>query len=530
MDSSKPLGNNFDLRKYLGIVWRRKWLVIAIPILVTIVTVGATILFETPKYQSSTELLQRRSGLDKALLGSDLFQESYQPDRDIQTAAELVQSPAVSSAVREELGVRLNNKNPSSYITTSIVKKADILTITATTDDPQLSADIANSYASQYIKWRRDVDHDVLQQARAPLEAQIAATPAEQQETSSFRVLKDKLETLKLVEVMQTGDLEVVKPAAASSIAISPKPARTGVIAFIVSLMATIVGILFVDQLDTKIRNTDQISESLGKPILATVPKMSTNGSLITISNPGGACSEAYRQLKTNIGYMEPDSEIKTIMVTSPQPGEGKSTTIANLAVTMARSGKKVIIIEADLRRPTLSYYFGLENGIGITNAITGSCTFREILQVIEAEDLTVALPVIDGSFGAPTMASGQNGIKPIYCATAGPMPPNPGEMAASEKMAALIAEAGEHADIVLIDAPPIGVVGDAASLAANVDGIVLVVRLSQTYKKSLDTMNSFIATMPSNILGVVVTNSSASGSKSDGYGGYYNESGSYYQ
>ncbi|MDO8736887.1 MAG: Wzz/FepE/Etk N-terminal domain-containing protein [Thermoleophilia bacterium] len=524
MESSKPSGSNLDLRKYLGVVWRRKWFVIVIPILVTIITVGSTVYFEAPMYQSSTELLQRRSGLDKALLGSDLFQQSYQPDRDIQTAAELVQSPAVASAVQEDLGDRLNNQDASSYITTSLVKKADILSITATADDPQLAADIANSYANEYIKWRRDVDHDVLQQARAPIEVQIANTPLEQQETSSFLVLRDKLETLKLVEVMQTGDLEVVKPAAASSIPISPKPVRSGIIAFVVSMAAVIVGVLFIDQLDTKIRNADQISDSLGKPILATVPKISTNGKLVTISNPSGICSEAYRQLKTNIGYMEPDSDIKTIMITSPQPGEGKSTTIANLAVTMARSGKKVIIIEADLRRPTLSHYLGLDNSIGITNAISGSCSFREILQVIEAEDLAVALPDLHGSLGAPTMAAGQNGIKPIYCATAGPLPPNPGEMAASEKMGALIAEASDHADIVLIDAPPLGVVGDASGLASKVDGIVLVVRLSQTLKKSLDTMNDFILKMPSNVLGVVVTNSNAGDSDSYGYGGYYAE------
>ena len=522
MENLKSSGNSQLLLQYLMIIWRRKWLILIFSILVTAIFVGATLLFETPKYQSTTELLQRRSGLDKALLGSDLFQQSYQPDRDIQTAAELVASPAVSAAVQISLGDQLSGTNASSYITTGLVKKADILSITATADDPQLAANIANSYANEYIKWRRNVDHDLLQQARTPIEAQIASTPSEQQETSSYRVLKDKLETLKLVEAMQTGDMEIVKPAVSSSTPVSPKPVQTGFIAFIASFFFAIVAALFLDQLDTKVRNTEQIIESLDKPILAIVPKFISNGSLVTLSNPSSASSESYRLLKTNLGYIEPDSDIKTIMISSPEPGEGKSTTIANLAVTLARAGQRVIIIEADLRRPTLSKYFNLDNSIGLTNVISGSSSLREALQMIEADDLAISVTNMDGSTGRDTSIMGASGVKPIYCVTSGPLPPNPGELAASEKLGLLINEASEYADVVLIDAPPMGVVGDAASIASKVDGIVMVVRLSQTSKKSLVMINNFIETMPSNILGLVVTNSSAAGSGSYEYGGYY--------
>lgn len=517
--------SELDIRAYLNVIWRRKWVVVASLGLVTAVTMAVTLFFITPKYQSSTEILQRQSGLDRALLGSDLFQQlGSQPERELQTAAELIKSPEVLLAVREKLGTRLAGQDLDNSVQAKPVSKANMINITVTNADPLLASDIANAFAAEYIAWRQQVDKDVLLQARAPTEAQLASVPPEEQESASYRVLKDKVETLKLIEAMQVGNLEVVKPATVSTVPVSPKPFRTGAMALFVSLIGG-VGIAFgMEHLDTKVRSTDEVSKRVGTPILATVPVVANmNGSLITLSHPLGACAEAYRMLKTNLGYIEPDKEIKTIMVTSPEPGEGKSTTIANLAITMARAGQKVIVIEADWRRPKLDKYFKLESTIGITNALSGNCSFREALQMIDAKDL-----VISGNNGyEPQRAYEQDpqsldGVKPIYCATSGPIPPNPGELASSDKLRTLIDEASQYADFVLIDAPPFGVVGDAASIAANVDGVVMVVRLAQTAKRSLGLMQNFMDSVPSKILGLVITDANAGGTYSYNYGGYY--------
>lgn len=517
-----------DLRKYLRIIWRRKWLVIVPVLIITIGAYVATSLYSTPLYQSSAELLQRSSGLDKALLGSDVFQQSYSPERDMQTASELVKSPQVASAVAASMGEQLGDRDPASMVNVSVIGKSDILRITITDTDAQRAADVANSFANEYINWRRGVDQEVLQAARIPLETQVLNTPPELQESASYKVLKDKLETLKLIESIQTGNLELVKPATIATSPFSPKPMRTAIMALIASL-AFGVGLAFImEHLDTKVRSTGEISAVIQKPVLAAVPKMSANnnGSLETLANPSGASSESFRLLKTNLGYIEPDREIKSIMVTSAHAGEGKTTTIANLAVTMARAGQRVIVLDGDMRRPMLHHYMGIDNSIGLTNVIAGSCTLRESLQMIDAQDLAISSSNLMANTAIPGFSASTNGVKPIYCATVGPIPPNPGELISSEKFGSLIDEARQYADIVLVDAPPLGAVGDAASMASKVDGVVVVVRIAQTPKKSLGLINHFIETVPTCVMGLVVTNASAEGSAYGYSGAYYYEQG----
>jgi Mrp family chromosome partitioning ATPase len=434
-----------------------------------------------------------------------------------------VVAPEVVERVNAELEDELNGKNASSMINVSLVKQTDIFRITATDPEPELTAAVANTFASEYISWRREVDQEALQEARAPIEAAVEATPDDQKGTADYQALTSTMMQLKLTESILSNVIEVVKPATVPSAPSSPRPFRTGVIAFFVSLIFGVGIVLTVDRFDSKVRSTDEITRRIERPILTSIP-WSSDDSMVTLTNPGAPSSEAYRLLKTNLNYVMPDEKLKSILVTSPEPCEGKSTTIANLAVTMARSGQKVIIIEADLRRPMLYKYLNLDNSIGLSNAIVDSCTLRESLQMIEARDID--MPQLGDGFGINKAAApgGTNGAMPIYCATAGPLPPNPGELVASDKMAALIKEASRHADIVLIDAPPLTAVGDAASIASKVDGVVLVVKMSQTSKRSIDFVRqNFVDSVPCNLLGIVVTNASSNGSYGTYYyGGYY--------
>lgn len=514
MDNTTSRPGGADLRGYLEVLWRRKLVIVVSVLLITTVAVAATIIFETPLYQSSTDLLQRDTGLDRVLLGSDIFLESsYQPERSMSTAAELVLAPEVVQRVNEELSAELDGKNAGAMIDVSLVKQTDIFRITATDPDPKLATAVANAFASEYIDWREEVDQAALREARAPIEEQVMSTPADQRQTPEYLRLQSSLETMKVLETIQSNDIEVVKPATDPGAPSSPKPMRTGFIAFFVSLIFSVGVVLTADRFDTRVRNTEEITRRIDKPILASVP-WSSNGAMVTIMEPSSPPAEAYRLLKTNLNYVMPGQELKSIMVTSPEPCEGKSTTIANLAITLARAGKKVIILEADLRRPMLYKYLDLDNSVGLSNAIVDSCTLRESLQMIEVS--TISIPQLH--YGNED-ARRANAAKPIYCATAGPLPPNPGELVASDRLAALISEASEHADYVLVDAPPLTAVGDAASIASKVDGVVLVVKMSQTTKRSLDFVKQrFVDSVPCSMLGIVVTNSTSNGS----YGSYY--------
>lgn len=530
--SDQSYADSIDLRNILGIFWRRKWVILVFVLVVTAGVVGAMMLLKTPRYESSTDILQRRSGLDKALIGSELFLESEsQPERKMETAAELVVSPEVVNAVSKKLGARLEGRDPASLVDISVLKKTDILRVTASDPDPQLAADVANTFAAEYINWRRNVDHDVLQQARAPIEAQLLAFKPEELESVTYRVLSDKLESLKLIEAVQTGDLEVVKAAVVSPKPSSPNAMRIGTIALIVSLIGGVGLVFIIEQMDNKVRSVDEIVADIDKPVLAAIPRVPNfrgNGSLLTLTKPSSPGSEAYRLLKTNLSFVEPDNPVKSILITSATPEDGKSTTLANLAVTLARSGRRVIIIEADFRRPVLSEYLELEGAIGLTNTIADSCSLVESLQVIEVEKLVVghqkslhenrSKEVLSGAI---FKKNANSEIKPIYCAVSGPLPPNPGELAASEKMGTIITEAGKYADVVLVDSPPIGLVGDAASLAARVDGVMLVVKLNHTTREHLRHLRDFSESIPCKTLGIVATNAGGDGSYYYKYGYY---------
>ncbi len=523
---------SLSLADYLNVIWRRKWYAIAAICLITGGVILYSTVFSTPVYQSTTELLQQRSGLDQALLGTSLFQQetSGQPDRDVETAAELVKSPPVIQAVNNQLGTELKGRDSGSMVSASPAQKANIIDITASNTNPKVAADVANAYGQQYITWRQQVDHNTIIKAEAPVEAQIAATPSDQQDSTSFKVLQDKLQTLKLLDASQTGDLEIVMTAFPSTSPVSPRPVRNGVIALFFSMIVGVGAVFTAEQFDTRLRTADELTKRVDRPILAAIPKINTsNGKPITLENPAGLCAESYRLLKTNLAYLAPDKEIKSIMVTSASPRDGKSTTIANLAITMARSGQKVIVIESDLRRPMLSNYMGLNNTVGLTNAIAGLSSLRETLQMIEARELLIDGGRRVGAPGVNISSASLDGIKPLYFATSGPLPPNPGELAASDRLGNLIKEACGYADFVLVDAPPFGAVGDAASLASKVDGVIIVAKLEKTTKKSIDLMNNFINSVPSTVLGIVVTNTgSRSGAYTSMYGDYYEHSGYY--
>lgn len=519
MDSMTTRPGGSDLRGYLEVLWRRKLVILVSVVVITVVAIAATIVFETPLYQSSTDLMQRDTGLDRVLLGSDLFIESsYQPERTMQTAAELVLAPEVVARVSEKLKNDLNGKNPAGLVNVSLVKQTDIFRITATDPEPELTAKVANAFATEYISWRREVDQQALRDARAPIEAEVESTPEDQRQGGDYQNSVRVLTQLKLAESILTNDIEVVKPATVPGAPSSPRPMRTGAIAFFVSLIFGVGIVLTVDRFDTRVRSTEEVTRRIDKPILTSVP-WSANGSMVTLLDPSSPSSEAYRLMKTNLTYVMPGQELKSIMVTSPEPCEGKSTTIANLAITLARAGKRVIILEADLRRPMLYKYLDLDNSIGLSNAIVDSCSLRESMQMIEAS--SISIPELSSGNGKPGRS---NPAKPIYCATAGPLPPNPGELVASDKLGALIEEASGYADYVLIDAPPLTAVSDAASIASKVDGVVLVVRMAKTTKRSLDFVKErFIDSVPCNILGIVVTDATSNGSYgSYYYGGYY--------
>jgi len=202
---------------------------------------------------------------------------------------------------------------------------------------------------------------------------------------------------------------------------------------------------------------------------------------LITDTNPRSPISETYRSLRSNIEFSSIDREIRTLMLTSAGPAEGKSTTTANLAVTYAQAGKRVLVIDADLRKPTLHHTFGITNRWGLTSVMVGQAPLEQAIQDTNVENL--------------------------WCLTSGPLPPNPSEMLASNKMTALIENLKKEFDIILFDTPPVIAVTDAQIVASKCDGVVLVIDYGNVKKEIALKAKQLLEMAHANLLGVVINN-----------------------
>ena len=204
--------------------------------------------------------------------------------------------------------------------------------------------------------------------------------------------------------------------------------------------------------------------------------------SLITVANPRSPVSEAYRTLRTNLEFSSLDKPLKTMVVTSAAPEEGKSTTLANLAVAIAQGGKKIILVDCDLRRPSQHQIFGARNGRGLTTMV-----------------------VDDEAMKTPPFQ--ETGIEGLRLLPSGHLPPNPAELLASRRMEEIISLLKEQADIVLFDAPPIIAVTDAAVLSSKVDGVLLVINAGGTKRDHAQNAKTLLEKVNARLVGVVLNN-----------------------
>lgn len=206
---------------------------------------------------------------------------------------------------------------------------------------------------------------------------------------------------------------------------------------------------------------------------------MTNMPAIISLSNPKSPEAEAYRTLRTNLQFSTVDHALQTILVTSPNAAEGKTTTVCNLAVSFAQIGKKVLIIDGDLRRPRLHTYLGLSNTVGISNVLTQNLPVQEAMK---------------------------ESMLDIQVLTCGPTPPNPAELLNSNRLKELLNQLKQHFDIILIDTPPVGVVTDAAILSTLVDGTLIVVASHQTESDQAVRAMKLLQTVGAKVLGTVLT------------------------
>ena len=449
------------LLQYVSILWRWSWLIV-----LCMTLAGAAAYFyslqATPVYQASASLLinQARTGNSSADYTALLTGE-----RLAQTYAELMRKRPVLEAVISNLQLPADADTLSKRVSIAPVRNTQLLNLTVEDSDPQRAADIANELVrvfgqqnqaqqtSRYGETRQSLerelskvqaDIDSTQASLATSKASSAAvTEAERnrletllaQYRSSYATLTKSLGDLQLAEVQSTDSLSVAEAARAESDPVRPQPLRNTLLAAIVGALLAIGGTFLLEYLDDRVKTAEQASSIIGAMTLGSIGKIAGSGpgtQLVTRSDANSPLSEAYRMLRVNLDFTAVDSPLQTVAITSANPGEGKSTTIANLAVALAESGKRVILVDTDLRRPTLHRIFELPNERGVTSALLNP----------ESSELHQHL--------APTE------VPNLQLMPCGPIPPNPAELLSSRRMAALIGALKAECDIVLFDTPPL--------------------------------------------------------------------------
>jgi capsular exopolysaccharide synthesis family protein len=516
-----------ELKDYISVLYNRKWIVVETAVLVLAVALIFTFL-QAPSYQSRVKILSEVSSASESVLGSFFTSALFDPDRYLKTQTEIIQTETMAQAVEEHLRymydqsarereagkeVYIPERIPTALELSKMVEveqeeRTNIFDIIVTADDPLLSRDVAQAYADEYIAsrqlaairqisearkevWNRikEVEDQIEELSEEAKQYTAGNLPAElqaeaQRVVSLWASLYEKYMTLRIAESLEQRGLEIIEPAK-EGLKVGPRPTRNGVLALFLGLLLGIGLAFLVDYLDDTLKTREEFEKYFQAPIVGEIPQVPEEEyrgyDIIYFDDPRHPAAEGYRTLRTNLEFLNMEGKTKVILVTSAGPGEGKSTVMVNLGAALSEMGKKVLLVEADLRKPILNRFFGLSEGDGLSSVLTGGHKLEEAVHKTSHPNLEV-LP-------------------------AGVKPPNPAEMVASGAMRRLLEEAREKADYVLVDSPPLLATSDSMALAPLVDGVLLVASYGLADREGARRTVDIMGKMEARVLGVVINN-----------------------
>lgn len=504
------------LSHYLRVLRRGAWIVILTTAATTALAVYLSV--RQPKlYEASADVFLNGQNLAASL--ADIQPAYVDPQRTAETQARLARGPAVAErAIRSSNVSGRTGDDLLGESTVTTTPTADILTFTVQDHDPAAAARLATAYASAYTGYRHELDTKSLVQARQEIERRMVELKAQGGVGSQlFANLSDKDERLRTTELLQTSNASLVR-AAKGAAQIQPQPRRNGVLGLMLGLMLGVALAFLRDALNTRVRTASEIQERLDLPLLGRVPepprKLRGQQGLTMLAAPHAPEAEAYRMLATNLDFVNLDRGASSIMITSASRGEGKSTTISNLAIAFARTGRKVALVDLDLRRPTIDRLFNLDRDLGLTHVALGRATLDSVL---------IRVPVLDVDHSLTNASNnGGGGAGYLDVLPSGSLPPNAAEFAGSHALSEVLAELSERADLILVDAPPILQVSDTMMLTAKMDGLIVVTRLPEIRRPVVEELRRVLESAPVVKLGFVVTGTGAGESYGYGYGYQY--------
>ena len=451
-----------DLRDLLSVL-RARWIVIVAATLIGALLALGMSLLTTPKYQSRVQFYVTVSAGDSAAAA---YQGSLGAQQRVQSYAELVKSSDIAQEVVDASGVDLSASAVAAAASASADANTVLLEVAVTDADPERALRIAEGYG------------EVLPEAINRLEIPDGGGPA-------------------------LAKLTVVSPPALPTDPVAPKTEQNAAIGAVLGLLAGIGLALIVNTLDRRVKSKEQLEQIAGKPVVGSIPfrknedKEQGAEHVVPFREGHSPAAESFRRLRTNLQFLNVDDPPRVFVLTSSVATEGKSETAINLALALAESGNRVLLVEADLRRPLVVSYLSMPDKVGLTNILSGQAKFADVVQETRHNDVDL-----------------------LAC---GPLPPNPSELLSSEISRQLFKDLRRQYDYVIIDSPPLLPVTDGALLARNTDGALLVVRSHRTTGDQVAQAVDNLEKADANLLGLVtVANRPAKKGSSGYYDSYY--------
>lgn len=494
------------LHDYLGVVRRRKWIILQAVVIVPILAVFLATRQE-PLYEATADVLINTRDVSGSLTGIGSF--TYQdPVRLAQTQAELAQSLEVAQNVVRTTNADISPAQFLEMASATPYADSDLIGLSVVDTSQSRAVKLATAYAQEFTKYRSALDTADLDEALAGVQDRLRTIL--DQKSPLYQGLLNREQQLQELKALQAQPLTLVRPATAAS-QVAPRPFRNGFLGLLLGLVLGF-GLAFLrEALDTRVRTAEEVAEALDLPLLARLPtpprRLAAKDRLVMLGMPRSKEAEAFRMLRTNLEFTNLERGARVIMVTSAVESEGKSTTASNLALALARAGRHVALADLDLRRPYLDRFFGLRGAPGLTQVALGHVELDVALATVAITDSGDSAPAATGGVGANGGANGHGRVSGVLeVLPSGPIPPDAGEFVGTHAVAAIIQDLRERADFVIIDAPPLLNVGDAMALSSKVDGLILVTRLKVLRRGTLKELHRLLTTIPAQPLGFVVT------------------------